>query len=335
MFSLYSRINALPIIAMLILSLCSSCSAGKTESAENGSVEDTPAIPVTRPPFSADSAYSYVKTLTDFGARVPNTEAHRKSGNWLADKMRGFGWEVTEQEMVLEAFDGTQLESKNIFAQINPELPNRILLLAHWDSRPWADKDPDPSKRDQPVLGANDGASGIGVLLEIARQLKLQDSKAPIDILFVDAEDWGEEEDEDSWAMGTCYFVENPPIAGYRPSQAILLDMVGSPDAQFGFEFFSYKSDPQLLDTLWNNALDLGYEKYFKKQLSTAVTDDHVELIHHGIPAVDIIDYRNSDYHSGFDPVWHTTHDNMDNISKETLKAVGETVLATVGGIGN
>ena len=321
----YSLLSA----AMMTLTLCMSCSAGKSESAEvaaDTSASETPVV--ERPAFDADSAYSYVKTIVEFGPRVPNTEAHRLSGDWLAGKLRGFGWQVVEQETVLSAFDGTPLNTRNIFAQINPELPDRLLLLAHWDSRPWADEDPDPAKRNQPVLGANDGASGIGVLLEIARQLQLRNSKAAIDILFVDAEDWGEDNNEESWAMGTRYFAENPPVEGYRPAQAILLDMVGSPNAQFGYEYFSSKANPYLMKKIWNTASELGHDKYFRQQFGGAVTDDHVELINHGIPAVDIIDYRNSPEYQGFDPVWHTTSDNMGNISRETLRAVGETVMA-------
>ena len=317
----------LAYIACMALILCGACSAGKggTTAASDGNDDAGRPRSAAAPQFDADSAYSYVEQLMEFGPRVPNTVAHSRSGDWLGDKLREFGWEVTEQEAVLTAFDGTSLHARNIFAQINPEKPDRMLLLAHWDCRPWADQDPDPAMRGMPVPGANDGASGVGVLLEIARQLKLQNSDVAVDILFVDAEDWGEEENEDSWALGTRYFAENPPVESYRPLQAILLDMVGSPGAQFGPEYFSEQSNPQLVQKVWNTAQKLGHGSYFHRGYGGAVTDDHVQLIAHGIPAIDIIDYRD-----GFDPVWHTTTDTMDNISKETLRAVGETVLATV-----
>lgn len=317
------------IISAMVMMLAGACSAGKP--ADTSAEEETPAAMETaRPQFDADSAYAYVERLVDFGPRVPNTESHRLGGDWLAAQLRRFGWEVTEQRAVLTAFDGTKLNARNIFASLNPDKADRILLLAHWDSRPWADEDPDPTRRHEPVLGANDGASGVGVLLEIARQLSLQKWDKGVDILFVDAEDWGEENNEESWAMGTRHFAENPPVEGYRPAEAILLDMVGSPDARFGIEYFSYQSNPSLLQRLWSNAAALGYGNYFVRGNGGAVTDDHVQLIEHGIPAVDIIDYRLSEDYQGFDPVWHTTRDDMTNISRQTLRAVGETVLKTV-----
>lgn len=311
--------------SMLLLGACSAGKAGHDDSSQ--AIETT----VERPVFNADSAYSYIRQLTDFGPRVPNTEAHTQSGDWLTAKLKEYGWDVTEQKTVLTAFDGTSLNTRNIFARLNPDKGDRLLLLAHWDSRPWADEDPDPAKRNQPVLGANDGASGIGILLEIARQLRTQGSEAAVDILFVDAEDWGTDGNEESWAMGTRYFAANPPVEGYRPLQAILLDMVGSPGAQFRYEYFSSKSNPGLLREVWSKASELGYGNYFIPEYGGAVTDDHVELINYGIPAIDIIDYRVSKDYQGFDPVWHTTHDDMSNISKETLKAVGETILCIIG----
>lgn len=328
------------IILSGILMLAAACSSGKAADKEGDAsravATDTLPLPADTSSvssdagFEADSAYAFVDRLMAFGPRVPNTKAHRRSGDWLAGKMREFGWEVTEQTTVLKAFDGTALNVRNIFSQLNPEKGDRLLLLAHWDCRPWADQDPDPAKRRLPVPGANDGASGVGVLLEVARQLALQNSNAAVDILFVDAEDWGSEGDEDSWALGTRYFAENPPVAGYRPRQAILLDMVGSPDARFGVEYFSRESNPALLSKVWQIAESLGYDGYFHKGFGGAVTDDHVELIKHGIPAIDIIDYRYTGEYQGFDPVWHTTGDDMGNISAYTLGAVGETIMKVI-----
>lgn len=277
------------------------------------------------PTFNADSAYAYVKRQVDFGPRVPNTAAHRKAGDWLAGELRRRGAKVTEQTMDLRAFDGTMLASRNIFAQFNPEAADRLLLLAHWDCRPWADNDPDPRNHRKPVDGANDGASGVGVLLEIARLLS--ENPVPnkgVDILFVDAEDWGVEGDDDSWALGTKYFVQNPPVEYYRPSGAILLDMVGSKDATFYREYFSEQGAPQLNADVWNAARRAGFSSLFPQEVASAVTDDHKPLLEAGIPAIDIIDWRKE---HGFDPVWHTTKDNMQNISAQTLGAVGSTLV--------
>ena len=318
--------RALPLVIICIF-LCA-CSSGRAQ--EENSISGSGPTEEYRASFDADSAYTYVNTLVGFGPRVPNTEAHRRAGDWLVEKMKGFGWDVIEQKAVLTAFDGTPLQARNIFAGLNPEKKERTLLLAHWDSRPWADADPDVSRHKEPVPGANDGASGVGVLLEIARQLSMMKSDAAVDILFVDAEDWGSHNDEESWALGTRFFAANPPRKDYVPAQAILLDMVGSPDASFGYEYFSYEANPALLQKIWNKAAKLGYGKYFHKGFGGAVTDDHVELIKKGIPAIDIIDYRNNQDYQGFDPVWHTTHDNMENISAETLRATGETLISVL-----
>ena len=274
--------------------------------------------------FDADSAYSYVKRQVDFGPRVPNTAAHKNAGDWMVGELKRHGFQATEQKMNLKAFDGTILNARNIFAQYNPDAKDRILLLAHWDSRPWADKDPDSAKRNLPVDGANDGASGVGVLLELARQLKLHPIEKGIDILFVDAEDWGSDGIDDSWALGTQYFVQNPPIKGYMPGEAILLDMVGGEGAVFCREYFSERANPDLARKFWDTAHQLGYSEMFLNQIGSAVTDDHVELIKAGIPAIDIIEYHPA---RGFNSRWHTTSDNLSGISRETLNAVGNTLL--------
>lgn len=277
--------------------------------------------------FDADSTYSYLAKQVNFGPRVPNTEAHRKTKEWLVTELSRHGVKVTLQEAKLKAFDGTILEACNIFGQINPDAKERVLLLAHWDCRPWADEDPDPAKRKLPVDGANDGASGVAVLLELARQLAISPVDKGVDILFVDAEDWGEEGDDSSWALGTQYFAANPPVKGYNPRYAILLDMVGGEGAVFCREYFSERSAPQVAEKLWQTAHNLGYGEMFQNRMGSAILDDHVQLIKAGIPAIDIIEYH-PEGEQGFNPRWHTTSDNLEGISKETLKAVGNT-LAT------
>lgn len=310
----------LSLAALLLLAAC----AGKGNAAASESASDDTAPMAVG--FDADSAYSYVKRQVDFGPRVPNSSAHKACGDWLVAELERHGASVTQQNASLKAFDGTPLNARNIFAQYNPDAENRILLLAHWDCRPWADQDADPSKHRIPVDGANDGASGVGVLLEIARQLKANPSQTGIDILFVDAEDWGTDGDEESWALGTRYFVENPPIKDYFPASAILLDMVGGKGAKFCREYFSEQAAPRVAQALWGIAASRGYGDIFLNQLGGAITDDHVQLIKHGIPAVDIIEYHPED-NVGFNPNWHTTSDNMEGIDSATLKAVGETVM--------
>lgn len=304
---------------MASLTMLISCGAGKKTT--NTEVSDPQASAETSMTlFSADSAYAYVARQVEFGPRVPGSDAHKRCGDWLVSKLKETGAEVTEQTATLTTFDGTKIPMRNIFARINPEAEKRILLLAHWDSRPWADHDSDPEKRKMPVDGANDGASGTGVLLELARVLSATNGNTGIDILLCDAEDWGEESNDESWAMGARYFAANPIEPSYIPSAAILLDMVGASDATFMREYFSQLANPALADEIWSLAKSLGHEKMFVNRMGSAINDDHVELIKAGIPTIDIIDYREG---SGFFSGWHTTADNMDCISKETLGAVG------------
>lgn len=310
--------SALFLLAALAFAGC----GGKKAAAE--AVADSSAE--TAVTFDADSAYSYVAKQVSFGPRVPNTEAHRLCGEWLVSELTRHGAVVTQQDANLKAFDGTVLNAKNILGRFNPDSDTRLLLLAHWDCRPWADQDPDPANHKTPVDGANDGASGVGVLLEIARQLGAAAPSKGVDILFVDAEDWGTEGSEESWAMGARYFVEHPPIEGYLPDEAILLDMVGGKGAVFCREYFSEQAAPRLAQSLWGIAASIGYGDIFQNKFGGAVTDDHVQLIAKGIPTVDIIEYH-PEQESGFNPHWHTVTDNMDNIDPATLKAVGETVL--------
>lgn len=310
------RKTAIILAASLAVTAC----GGKKATAES------PASSPVEVSFNADSAYSYVARQVAFGPRVPNTDAHRQCGGWLASELRRHGAKVTEQHASLKAFDGTVLNALNIFGQYNPDARERILLLAHWDCRPWADKDPDPANHGRPVDGANDGASGTGVILEIARQLSTNAPSKGIDILFVDAEDWGTDGDEDSWALGARHFMENLPVEGYSPDEAILLDMVGGKDAVFCREYFSERSAPALAQEIWGIAASRGYGNIFLNRMGSAVTDDHVQLISHGIPAIDIIEFH-PDSESGFNPRWHTASDNMDGIDRATLGAVGETVM--------
>lgn len=315
-------------LCVLLLAGCSTGggSASGADSVPAGENEAAKAV------FCGDSAYAYVEKQVDFGPRVPNTEAHRATGDWLAGELKRHGAEVMEQPLKLKAFDGTVLNARNIMGRYNTASADRLLLLAHWDCRPWADEDPDPLKRSLPVDGANDGASGVGVLLEIARQLGEKAPDRGVDILFVDAEDWGSSGDEDSWALGAQAFVENPPVAGYIPREAILLDMVGGEGATFLREYFSEKAAPELNARLWGIGSDLGYGNFFHNRPGSAVTDDHVRFIEAGIPAVDIIEYNEAG--GGFNPRWHTTRDNMEGISRETLQAVGDVVMTYIRGLG-
>lgn len=316
------------ILCLVLTALIAGCSSSSKK--ENSKVEEVKETPQVN--FNGDSAYYYVKAQCDFGPRVPNTKAHSLTAEYLANELKRHGANVIVQEAKLNAFDGTILNAKNIIGEYNPQATQRILLLAHWDSRPWADNDPDKSKHKQSVMGANDGASGVGVLLEIARLMNEKKPNVGVDILFVDAEDWGNSngDNEDSWALGTQYWVQNKHKKDYKPMFGILLDMVGAKDAQFYKEYFSSRYAQQINNMVWETAAKTGYGNYFVDQQGGGITDDHIFINKDGIPCIDIIDQNSQGSNSGFFPQWHTTHDTMENISAETLKAVGQTVTQIV-----
>ena len=321
-------------IALLACSLAA-CSQAKNQQKENTTVSQ--AVPQTNTPtFDADSAYTYVENQVKFGPRVPNTQAHKDCGNYLASELRRFGAKVYEQEATLTAYDNTGLEAKNIIGSYNPDSDKRILLFAHWDSRPYSDEDPDPANHHKPIDGADDGGSGVGVLLEIARQLSITNPGIGVDIIFFDAEDYGvpefsrnkyNEPTSTTWCLGSQFWAKNPHIPNYKAEFGILLDMVGSKNAVFYKEMTSMRYAARYVDEVWNTARNLGYGKYFINANGGGVTDDHEFVIEgRNIPCLDIINYSED----GFGWYWHTQKDNMDNIDRETLKAVGQTVLEVI-----
>ncbi|MDL2256196.1 M28 family peptidase [Parabacteroides sp. OttesenSCG-928-K15] len=290
--------------------------------------------------FNADSAYTYVANQAAFGPRVPNTDAHKACGDYLIDELKRFGAQLFVQDAILTAYDGTKLEARNIIGSYNPEQKKRILLFAHWDSRPYADEDPDPANHYKHIDGVDDGASGVGVLLEIARQISFNDPAVGIDIIFFDAEDYGEPSfsktnKEHTWCLGSQFWAKKPHVPNYRADYGILLDMVGSKHATFFKEGYSMYTAAPIVEKIWNKARDLGYGKFFINAAGSTITDDHL-YVNRGrnIPCVDIIYTSDGqDPHApnhGFGPHWHTVGDTMDNIDKATLKAVGQTVLEII-----
>lgn len=285
--------------------------------------------------FDKDSAYQYIAEQVAFGPRVPGTEAHDACGKYLVDKLRQFGADtIIEQHAVVEAFNGDKLPINNIFAQFNKSALNRVLLVAHWDSRPWANMERSEERRLKPVPGANDGASGTGVILEMARNLSMKAPDCGVDILFTDAEDYGNSNgftnNDASWCLGTQYWVENMPYSSInRPSYGILLDMVGGTDARFHRELFSNKYAKPITVKIWGEANNLGYENIFINKVGGEVVDDHTFITGAGIPTTDIIEHQ-SDATGSFPATWHTLDDDMQHISKSTLEAVGNTVLNVI-----
>ncbi len=294
-----------------------------------------PSLSVTETAFSADSAYSYVARQLAFGPRVPNTGAHDSCAAWIAEELKRHGARVEIQEGTVRAYDGTELKYRNVTGSICPEAKNRVLLMAHWDSRHVADNDPKRENRTLPVPAANDGASGAAVLLEIARIASTATPRMGIDLLFADAEDygapdtWGGKHREEDWALGTQAWARQAAARGYTADYGILLDMVGASDATFFREYFSERFAPQTTDLIWSIAQELGYSSLFVNDEGPAITDDHVFVNRIArIPTIDIIDTRQQ-YGQTFYPYWHTRDDTLDKISKETLGKVGN-VLTTL-----
>lgn len=292
--------------------------------------------------FSADSAYSYIAQQVAFGARVPATEEHAACGDWLHSQLARFGAQVQNQYGTMTNYAGEEQPLRNIVAFFEGSTANAILLCAHWDSRPWSDEEPLYEDRFTPVIGANDGASGVGVILEILRQLSLRKTQGKftpsVQIVFFDCEDMGTpthytgKERPDTWCLGSQYWAKEYKTQNskFKIQYGILLDMVGDPSATFPREYFSVNYAGNYVEQLWRTASRLGYGRYFVNQTAYPITDDHyyVNTIAN-IPCVDIIDYKPQNG-TGFAEWWHTQHDDMRNINLQTLQAVGQTVITTI-----
>ena len=313
-------------------------SCGNTK---KSTVDTSTAMLPVGPTFMADSAYVFCQQQCDFGPRTMNSEAHERCGQWIARKFRDYGMQVTLQQADLRGYDGTILKSTNIIASYRPEQAQRILLCAHWDSRPWADNDPDEANHRLPVMAANDGASGVAVMLEVARLLSAQTDSLTlnlgVDFVCFDAEDWGtpqwvntEGSDADTWALGAQHWAEQYKANASNPAirYGILLDMVGGQGARFYQEQVSMLFAPDVVRKVWAAAETVGYGSLFPKDEGHGITDDHLPVNEKaGIPCIDIIPYYPDCSASSFGPTWHTVNDDMQHIDRNTLQAVGQTLI--------
>ena len=291
--------------------------------------------------FSADSAYNYIAAQVEFGARVPGTPAHEQCARYLREQLEAFGAEVSVEQGQMPDYRNEPQQIYNIIGSYAPEAKKRILLCAHWDCRPWTDQEENYDDRMYPVPGANDGASGVGVLLEVARQMgktQRQMDDVGVDIVFFDAEDMGTpsfytgQEREDTWCLGSQLWAQRHKQDGTSKAYqfGVLLDMVGSPDAVFPKEYFSMQYAPSYVEKIWRTARELGYGRYFRDTRSAPLTDDHYYVnTMAGIPCVDIIHY-DTQTGTGFAHYWHTRNDDMQNVSKATLDAVGRTLMTVL-----
>lgn len=320
---------------LIILCTAASCKNGNKTQTSSSSSPAKAAKAVNAPTFNADSAFAFCAAQCDFGPRTMNSRAHDACGEWIVGQFERYGCEVATQKVVLRGYDATPLQSMNIIARAHSDKPTRVMLCAHWDSRPWADNDPDSTNWRKPVMAANDGASGVAVMLELARLIQNDTTlQVGVDFVCFDAEDWGTPQwmrmsDESSWALGAQYWSEHyQSAAGGKPLYGILLDMVGGENATFYQELFSNQFAPAIVEKVWSAARDAGYSNYFPKQQGGMITDDHVPVNKKaGIPCIDIIPFYPDCEQSSFGPTWHTVNDDMSHIDRNTLKAVGQTVL--------
>ena len=335
------------VIGVLTGLMMTGCGNTKNSTAENKQTAAEPVGPV----FSADSALLYCQQQCDFGPRTMNSEAHERCAQWIVRKFEQLGLQVTTQKTVLSGYDGTALKATNIIASYKPEATERIMICAHWDSRPWADNDPDEANHKKPVMAANDGASGVGVMLEIARLLNPSpntqhpspNTQHPspnigVDFICFDAEDWGTPQwaegtthDGDTWALGAQYWSANPHKQGYKARYGILLDMVGGQGARFYQESVSLYYAPNIVKKVWRAAETIGFGSYFPNDEGGQITDDHVPVNQKAdIPCIDIIPHYPDCEQSSFGPTWHTVNDDMEHLDKNTLQAVGQTLIQVI-----
>lgn len=333
---LLNKSQLAPVLSLALLLSIAGCSDKKPAEQAN---TQTPAVKVNVPEFNQDSAFAQVARQVAFGPRVPGSKAHTACGDYLLNTLKAYGWQVQEQPFDAKVFTGTTVKGRNIIASFMPENPTRILLAAHWDTRPFADQD--SVNQNKPIDGANDGGSGVGVLLELARVLATatEKPKVGVDIIFFDVEDYGDTDDYQPkegeepgqwWCLGSKYWSQNKHKPNYSAYYGILLDMVGAPNARFAQEGVSLQFAPLIVDRVWNNAAAAGFGQYFDPSPVAAITDDHVYVNRYAkINMIDIIEHDPSDGQF-FSKTWHKHSDNLENIDPKTLKAVGQTLLFTL-----
>jgi peptidase M28-like protein len=271
--------------------------------------------------FNGETAFGYVEQQMGFGPRVPNTPGHERTGDWLEAQLRRRADTVIVQAFTQRTSRGATLRLRNFFARFRPQATERVLFLAHWDTRPKADKSPNLGQQQLPVPGANDGASGVAILLGVADALKARAPEIGVDLLFVDGEDWGDFNDSTETLLGSRYFAAHLP-PGYTTLFAVVFDMVGDKDLQILQEGYSVSRAPEVVQRVWDTAEQVGYGRVFVPRVGEALTDDHVPLQQAGIRAIDVIDFTF--------PYHHTTEDTIDKVSAASLQIVGDVAVALV-----
>ena len=322
-------------ILILSLSLLLGVSSCKSDNPTESTPKPTAQKPrVKVPKFDGDKAYALVEKQLSFGHRIPGTPEHKATKDWYVEQLKAAGADVQEQEFKASFLGLEDKESYNIIASFNPKNTHRIMLAAHWDSRLIAEKDKDKSMQEKPIMGADDGATGTAILLEIANMVKENPIDLGIDIVLFDAEDQGDSNGaQTTWCLGSQYWGKNPHVPNYKATFGILLDMVGAKDAQFGLEGFSFANAGEIQKKIWGLARGMGYSDYFQNFKGGQITDDHYYVMtHRQFPMVDIINMPKDPTtgETSFGHYHHTHKDNIDIVSKRTLKVVGQVVTAVI-----
>lgn len=307
------RVGAVVALAAVLVAGVSACAEGGAEDARGGGSRIEPVAP----PFRADTAFDLLRRQVEFGPRVAGMPGHAAQLEWMASYLRARADTVELQPFTHVGPRGERLEMTNVFARFRPGMRERVLLVAHWDTRPTADEEGTPERRARPIPGANDGASGVAVLLELANVLSSHSPPIGVDILLVDGEDYA----PDHMYLGSTYFAENKP-RGYEPFYGVVVDMVADQDPVFPQEGYSVRYAPEVVDRVWRMAERLGYGHVFRPERGIPIMDDHVPLNEGGIRTIDIIDF---DY-----PHWHTLDDSLEHVAPEGLEAVGRVLAELV-----
>jgi len=271
--------------------------------------------------FDGERAFTYLQQQVAFGPRIPNTPAHEQTGDWILERLRATADTVAVTPIPHVNRRGDTLHLRNFLARFRPQAAERVLFLAHWDTRPRADQSANLAAQRMPVPGANDGASGVAVLLGVADALKARAPEGGVDLLFVDGEDYGNFADSNDVLIGSRYFAAHQP-PGYPPLYAVLFDMVGDKNLDIYYEGNSQAVAPEVVDRVWRTARDLGYGRSFLPGVKHTLIDDHVSLQRAGVHAIDVVDF---DY-----PYWHTTDDTVDKVAAASLQIVGDVAVALV-----
>ncbi|MBW3628941.1 MAG: M28 family peptidase [Gemmatimonadetes bacterium] len=312
---LASLLRAFCWTALAAAPLSASCSGAGGEAGAEARIE--------RPDFPGEEAHRLVARQVAFGPRIPGTPGHQRQLDWMRAWLAERADTLEVQSFTSLTTYGESLNLTNLLARFHPGRPDRILLVAHWDTRPRADQSATPEEREQPVLGANDGASGTAVLLQLAELLARNPPPIGVDLLFVDGEDYGPSTAD--MFLGARYFAENKP-ADYKPLYGVLIDMIGDQQPRFPIEGYSSQAAPEVVHRVWSVAAELGYGDVFVQENAGSISDDHMPLNEGGIRTIDIIDFE---YGPG-NRFWHTPQDVLENTSPDGLEMVGEVLTELI-----